>query len=115
MHIYPSHQVESLLRAIAALSASTANTGCDPALTMIDATPFVEIREIADVLQRSAHQLVIGRHEYANGVTTYAYAVPVGAPDFSEEDFEHRLGDLFEPEHEEFATVEVIDAIEWIP
>lgn len=111
--MYAKSQLEALCAKIQALKDS-AITGSGPdAVATVDPQDLAAIFAEAKKLEALNQDLFLGTHEHRHGDSRYMFLVPAGTV-LSENDFEARLQEAFEPELGEFLNVEKMDPPEVI-
>jgi len=100
-------QIEALFEKIGILRDSASSEGCEADLAVVDSVALVEVVQEAKRLKVLNQQLLLGRHEHRHGDSVYLFLVPAGV-EFGEDEFGRRLQKDFEPDKEEFLSVEMM-------
>lgn len=108
--IYMAAQVKQLISACIDLIATEDNSGCDQAFTVVESDPVARIRLAIEALKDAERSLCVGLHEHREGTSTTVFAVPVGTA-LEEEWFKQYLGDVFEPDEDEFVDIQPVDDV----
>ena len=106
--MFASKQIEVLFDKIGSLENSACREGCETDLTVVDSVALYEVLKEVKRLKSLNQRLVIGRHEHRHGDSVYLFLVPQDI-EFGEDNFEAFLQEEFEPDMEEFLSVETMD------
>lgn len=106
--MFASKQIEALFDRIGNLEDSASSEGCEADLTVVDSVALHEVLKEVKRLKTLNQRLLFGRHEHRHGDSVYLFLVPQGI-EFDKDDLESCLQEDFEPDMEEFLSVETMD------
>jgi len=106
--MFATKQIQDLFDKIADLEGSASNEGCESDLVVVDSAALLAVLGEVFRLKRLNQRLVLGCHAHRHGDSMYSFLVPQGTV-FERAELEANLQEKFEPDRDEFLTVQDMD------